>query len=95
MFGNILVGGIIGAAVDMGSGAAYTYPPSLIVAMSPTSDSFPPPPLAANSPSVAVSPRMGKEEAEKALKTLSDLRKKKLIRDAEYQERVRDILARM
>jgi hypothetical protein len=34
-FGNILVGGIIGAAVDMSSGAAYTYPASLTVALAP------------------------------------------------------------
>lgn len=30
-FGNILAGGIIGAAVDMGSGAAYNYPASVSV----------------------------------------------------------------
>lgn len=28
-YGNILAGGIIGAAVDMGNGAAYDYPPSV------------------------------------------------------------------
>jgi len=32
-FGNILVGGIIGAAVDMGSGAAYDYPTLITVSM--------------------------------------------------------------
>lgn len=32
-FGNILVGGIIGAAVDAGSGAAYDYPPVITVRM--------------------------------------------------------------
>lgn len=30
-FGNILAGGIIGAAVDMSSGAAYIYPAQIIV----------------------------------------------------------------
>lgn len=30
-FGNILVGGIIGAAVDMSSGAAYQYPSQMVV----------------------------------------------------------------
>jgi hypothetical protein len=34
-FGNILFGGVIGAAVDMGSGAAYKYPPTITVALSP------------------------------------------------------------
>ncbi|MDE4130609.1 hypothetical protein PXK18_18350 [Phaeobacter gallaeciensis] len=28
-FGNILAGGIIGAAVDMSTGAAYVYPPTI------------------------------------------------------------------
>lgn len=32
-FGNILFGGVIGAAVDVGSGAAYDYPPLLTVIM--------------------------------------------------------------
>lgn len=32
-FGNILAGGIIGAAVDMGTGAAYDYPPLITVSM--------------------------------------------------------------
>lgn len=30
-FGNILAGGIIGAAVDMSDGSAYDYPPSIMV----------------------------------------------------------------
>ena len=30
-FGNILAGGIIGAAVDMGSGSAYDYPSTINV----------------------------------------------------------------
>lgn len=30
-FGNILAGGIIGGAVDMGTGAAYDYPYEIIV----------------------------------------------------------------
>ena len=32
-FGNILAGGIIGAAVDMGTGAAYDYPQKIVVPM--------------------------------------------------------------
>ena len=32
-FGNILFGGVIGAAVDAGSGAAYDYPPLVTVIM--------------------------------------------------------------
>lgn len=30
-FGNILAGGIIGGAVDMSTGAAYDYPPEIVV----------------------------------------------------------------
>jgi hypothetical protein len=32
-FGNILFGGVIGAGVDMASGAAYDYPPLITVSM--------------------------------------------------------------
>lgn len=32
-FGNIIAGGIIGAAVDMSTGAAYDYPPLITVNM--------------------------------------------------------------
>lgn len=33
VFGNILVGGLIGAAIDMGTGAAYNYPALIVVPM--------------------------------------------------------------
>ena len=36
-FGNILAGGIIGAAVDMGTGAAYDYPALITVQMGTSS----------------------------------------------------------
>ncbi len=32
-FGNVLAGGIIGAGVDMGDGAAYDYPAEIVVPM--------------------------------------------------------------
>ena len=32
-FGNILIGGVIGAAVDAGSGAMHHYPPSIMVVL--------------------------------------------------------------
>lgn len=32
-FGNIILGGVIGAAVDMGTGAAYDYPEVISVAL--------------------------------------------------------------
>ena len=35
-FGNILFGGIIGAGVDAGTGAAYDYPNSILVPMTCT-----------------------------------------------------------
>ena len=32
-WGNILIGGVIGAAVDAGSGAMHHYPPSIVVVL--------------------------------------------------------------
>jgi hypothetical protein len=37
-FGNIIFGGIIGAAVDVGTGAAYDYPPTIAVNLICTGD---------------------------------------------------------
>ena len=34
-FGNILFGGLIGAAVDVGTGAAYDYPSPIVVNLQP------------------------------------------------------------
>jgi hypothetical protein len=42
-FGNILFGGIIGGAVDVGSGAAYDYPPLITVLMGETTIANPQP----------------------------------------------------
>jgi hypothetical protein len=47
-FGNILIGGIVGAAVDAGSGAAYDYPSLIRVNMGGLID--PPAPVAAQKP---------------------------------------------
>jgi len=35
IWGNILAGGIIGYAIDAGSGAGFDYPPNMTVIMSP------------------------------------------------------------
>jgi hypothetical protein len=35
IWGNLLLGGPIGAAIDAGSGAGYDYPPSMTVVMNP------------------------------------------------------------
>ena len=47
VFGNMIAGGLIGAAIDIGSGAAYQYPPSIVVAIAaalpPTSPPTSPP----------------------------------------------------
>jgi len=37
-FGNILAGGLIGAAVDMSTGAAYDYPPLITIRMGESID---------------------------------------------------------
>jgi hypothetical protein len=51
-FGNILFGGVIGAAVDAGSGAAYDYPNLITVIMEETIiHTSPVAPAAASQPS--------------------------------------------
>ena len=40
-FGNILFGGLIGTAVDVGSGAAYDYPTLISVMMTPVAPGTP------------------------------------------------------
>ncbi len=45
-FGNILFGGVIGAGVDVASGAAYDYPPLFTVQMGDTISLDAPPPVA-------------------------------------------------
>lgn len=56
-FGNILLGGIIGAAVDAGSGAAYDYPSLITVRMTQIVNAAPEPPAVSTpipaAPSVA------------------------------------------
>ncbi|MBK3799699.1 hypothetical protein GAY33_10725 [Azospirillum brasilense] len=46
VFGNIIAGGIIGAAVDMGSGAAYAYPAQVLVPMATPVQPIAPAPVA-------------------------------------------------
>lgn len=61
-FGNILAGGIIGAAIDAGTGAAYDYPAVISVPMICTGDPktvvqpVPPPPTSAQPVPPPVSP---------------------------------------
>jgi hypothetical protein len=47
-FGNIIFGGIIGAAIDVGSGAAYDYPSLVMVSMGENSLLAPQPAYPAN-----------------------------------------------
>lgn len=42
-FGNIIFGGVIGAGVDMASGAAYDYPSLITIEMGETTQIAPPP----------------------------------------------------
>jgi len=51
-FGNIIFGGVIGAAVDVGSGAAYDYPSLITVLMGRTTNIAPPAPAAASPTSI-------------------------------------------
>lgn len=97
-FGNIIAGGIIGAAVDMGSGAAYVYPSTVSVVLAPPAGNVPTGGASQGSPLVmtpATAPRLSKEDAESRLKDLASLKKQKLITEAEYRDRSRDILGQM
>ncbi len=70
-FGNILFGGIIGAAVDAGSGAAYDYPSSIAVelgrnrvqAPEPTPGAVPEPVAEATADSVQRSANSGPSQS--------------------------------
>lgn len=53
-FGNILFGGVIGAAVDAGSGAAYDYPPLISVIMGEAVTQAPAQSTATSEPASAV-----------------------------------------
>jgi hypothetical protein len=56
-FGNILLGGFIGAGVDIGTGAAYDYPNVIVVAMgtAPAKSADPAPSVAPAAPAPAAS----------------------------------------
>lgn len=97
-FGNIIAGGIIGAAVDMGSGAAYVYPSNISVALATPPGTVPMGGASQGSPLVMTpnAPlRLSKEEAESKLKDLASLKKQKLITEAEYRDRSKEILGQM
>jgi hypothetical protein len=99
-FGNIIAGGIIGAAVDMSSGAAYQYPSTISVTMAgdiaakladdaAAKLSAPSPtPI----PASAVTARPSPQEIQARLKQLLDLKEQKLIPEEEYTRRVRAIV---
>jgi hypothetical protein len=55
-FGNILLGGFIGAAVDAGTGAAYDYPSLISVIMGQTSVISPPSTPATSQPADTATP---------------------------------------
>lgn len=91
-FGNIIAGGIIGAAVDMGSGAAYTYPSTVAVALVPPAGNPAPPAAPVAAPPSA---HTGRDQAERRLRDLADLKSKKLITEDEYRQKSKEILAQM
>jgi len=100
-FGNILLGGIIGAAVDMSSGAAYEYPSTVnvLLARSPASGG-----AGAANPVVNVSGGATEKPAgllqlqqqkptRERLQELLKLREDKLISEQDYHAKVKEILA--
>lgn len=89
-FGNILAGGLIGAAVDMSSGAAYQYPATINVALVSGSpgDSAP----RTGGSILSNSARPSTEEVSARLKQLLELREKGLIPEDQYRARVKAIV---
>jgi len=66
-FGNILFGGVIGAGVDMATGAAYDYPPLISVEMGKSITIAPPQPAApasAAAPMVPAAPAIAASAAQ-------------------------------
>lgn len=55
-FGNLIFGGVIGAGVDISTGAAYDYPPLITVLMGKSTVVAPPPAAAPATASNAVAP---------------------------------------
>lgn len=59
-YGNILLGGVIGAAVDMSSGAAYLYPSEINVTLEPE-------PAGATGPTAGSTPAAGHSSGSKPI----------------------------
>lgn len=81
-FGNILAGGLIGAAIDRGTGAAFDYPALITVPLVPTAqrDGLPP----RDTPASNVEDR---------LRAIIRLRDQGTISPAEYEDQRRRILS--
>ncbi len=89
-YGNILAGGLIGAAVDMSSGAAYQYPATIAVTLN---ESIPGPGAPRTGGSVlSNSARQSTEDVSARLKQLLELREKGLIPEDQYRARVKAIV---
>jgi predicted small secreted protein len=56
-FGNIVAGGLIGAAVDASTGANYEYPQQIIVQLPPAAPAVPMSPAPTYPPPYAIQPR--------------------------------------
>ena len=86
--GNILFGGIIGGAIDVGTGAAYDYPSLITIPMTPNQrarvEDDAAAPNEAGTSSASVEERLGQ---------LERLVEQELITRAEYMEKRREILA--
>ena len=80
MAGNVIFGGLIGAAVDAGTGAMYGLTPNPVRVDLQLIEG------------AAVEPRQDTDSVEVRLKNLDELKKKDLITDTEYDERRKQIL---
>jgi hypothetical protein len=81
-FGNIIAGGLIGAAIDRGTGAAFDYPAMITVPMMPVGPLQP-------TPSDPARP------AADRLRELQDLKDRGLITTVEFDQRRQAIVERL
>ena len=94
-FGNIVAGGIIGAAINMSSGAAYEYPSAIMVTLTTPDGSMPTAPglLPPRPTTERPMARMSAEDAAGRLAELKKLRGKNDITEAEYQTKRQTIIS--
>ena len=90
-FGNIILGGGIGWAIDSAAGADNKYPDVVTVNLTPVSPPAAPVQVAANAPSKSSS----KNEYQKRLSALKKMKDEGLLTEEEYQKKRAEIIEKL